>query len=451
MFQNYLDQLAEMVHSLRWGDVPESAQCAAKNVVLDTIGAILAGSQLSENAAFAQLAAKLGGKGAASLFGHSTQVPALFAALVNATAGVALEVDEGNRLGGGHPSVHVTPGAIAVAEELGLSGTEVLMSIIVGYEVISRIGTGTSVRAEIHSHGTWGTIGSAAATARLMGFDEPNTRQALNLSMSMSPANTWTPCLEGATIRNLYPGRSSFQGIMAAHLVECGFSSIEDGPRDLYDGILGEGFDSESVVRGLGEPGKYRIEQNYFKLHACCLYNHPVLDAVQALREREGFVAEQVSQVQVVTPSIATSMSDPAPKNMLAAKFSIPFAVASAIVLGKTDVGAFRLEQLANPQVLEMAQKVKLIADDAMSFRRYDYPAARVSITLDNGRVIEESVIAQMGDAENPISQRALEEKFSELSYDVLGKDRTLRVIDTVQRLDKLSNVRDLTNLLTAT
>ena len=114
-------------------------------------------------------------------------------------------------------------------------------------------------------------------------------------------------------------------------------------------------------------------------------------------------------------------------------------------------IGAFRLEQLANPQVLEMAQKVKLIADDGMSFRRYDYPTARVSITLDKGRVIEESVIAQRGDAENPISQQALEEKFTELSYEVLGKDGTLGVIDTVQRLDKLSNVRDLTNLLTAT
>ena len=97
-----------------------------------------------------------------------------------------------------------------------------------------------------------------------------------------------------------------------------------------------------------------------------------------------------------------------------------------------------------------MAQKVKLIADDAMSFRRYDYPAARASITLENGRIIEESVIAQRGDAQNPISQLALEEKFTELSSDVIGKDRTLRVIDTVQRLDELSNVRALTNLLSA-
>jgi len=448
MSKNYLDQLAEMVHSLRWEDMPTAARCAAKNVVLDTIGAILAGSQLPENAAFAQLAAKLGGKGTASIFGHFTQVPALFAALVNATAGVALEMDEGNRLGGGHPSVHVTPGAIAVAEDLGLSGTEVLMAIILGYEVTSRIGTGTSVRPEVHSHGTWGTIGSAAATARLMGFDKARIRQAMNLSMSMSPANTWTPCLEGATIRNLYPGRSSFQGIMAAHLVECGFSSIEDGPADLYNGILGEGFDSESVVEGLGGPGKYRIQQNYFKMHACCLYNHPVLDAVQALQEREGFVAGQVSQVQVVTPAIALIMADPVPKNMLAAKFSIPFAVASALVLGRTDVGAFLSEQVANPQVLAMAQKVAVTADEAMSLRRYDYPAARVSITLDNGRVLEKSVTVQRGDAENPISQQVLEDKFVELSQSVLGEDKTLRVIDVVQRLDDLSDIRDLTRLL---
>ena len=448
MSKNYLDQLAEMVHCRRWQDMPEAARCAAKNVVLDTIGAILAGSQLPENAAFAQLAAKLGGKGTASIFGHSAQVPALFAALVNATAGVALEVDEGNRLGGGHPSVHVTPGAIAVAEELGLSGTEVLMGIILGYEVISRIDTGTSVRPEVHSHGTWGTIGSAAATARLMGFDEARIRQAMNLSMSMSPANTWTPCLEGATIRNLYPGRSSFQGIMAAHLVECGFSSIEDGPDDLYGGILGKGFDSESVVKGLGEPGKYRIQQNYFKLHACCLYNHPVLDAVQALHEREGFVAGQVAQVQVIVPSIALTMSNPAPQNMLAAKFSIPFAVASALVLGRTGVGAFLSERVANPQVLAMAQKVKVTADEAMNLRRYDYPAARVSITLDNGQVFEESVTVQRGDAENPISQQTLEGKFAELSRDVLGEDKTLRVMELVRSLDKLSDIRHLTRLL---
>lgn len=76
---------------------------------------------------------------------------------------------------------------------------------------------------------------------------------------------------------------------MAAHLVEWGFTGIEDGPGDLYKDLLGVGFDAEAVTKGLGEPGSYRIQQNYFKMHACCLFNDPVLDAVQTLLGREAF------------------------------------------------------------------------------------------------------------------------------------------------------------------
>ena len=201
MASDYLDRLAEFVTSTRWVDLDSSTIDAAKKVVLDTLGAILLGSRMKENVTLAQLALDLIGQGRSTLIGHRGRVQPVFAALVNATAGVAQEMDEGNRLGGGHPSIHVTPGAIAVGEELGKSGKEVLESIIVGYEVTSRIGTGTRVRPEVHSHGTWGTIGAAAATARLLGFDQAQTLQTMNLAMSMSPANTWTPCLEGATIR----------------------------------------------------------------------------------------------------------------------------------------------------------------------------------------------------------------------------------------------------------
>ena len=149
-----------------------------------------------------------------------------------------------------------------------------------------------------------------------------------------------------------------------------------------------------------------------------------------------------------MTPSIALIMSNPLPQNMLAAKFSIPFAVASALVLGRTGVGAFQSEQVANPQVLAMAQKVSVTADEAMSLRRYDYPAARVSVTLDNGRVLKESVTVQRGDARNPISQQQLESKFTELSRGVLGGAKTLQVIEMVQRLDQLTDIRTLTRLL---
>lgn len=448
MTADYLDQLAEFVTGARLEELESSTVEAAKNVLLDTIGAILAGSRLPENAGLARLSQELGGAGPATLLGHSGKAQPLFAALVNATAGVSLEMDEGNRLGGGHPSIHVTPGAIAVAEELGSSGQAVLESIIVGYEVTSRIGTGTQTRAEVHSHGTWGTIGAAAATARLMGFNAAQTRQTMNLAMSMSPANTWTPCLEGATIRNLYPGRSSFQGILAAHLCRCGFTGVQDGPADLYNNILGEGFDPEAVVDGLGQPGAFRIQQNYFKLHACCLYNHPALDAVQALLRQEQFTAADVAQIQVVAPPIAETMTNPEPDNMLAAKFSIPYAVAAAIAREDTSVSAFYTERVADPQIRELAHHVKVVADPAMNLRRYDYPAAKIAVTLKDGRTLQESVTAQYGDARNPISHEELVGKFTSLASSVLVEGRIQKVIDAVYRLDQLNDIRELTGLL---
>ena len=448
MAQDYLDQLAEFVAETRWEDFGPAAIAAAKDVVLDTVGAILAGSRLSENANFAGLAVTMSGPGNATVMGHGHRVQPVWATMVNATAGVSLEMDEGNRLGGGHPSIHVTPGAIAVGEDLGRSGREVLESIIVGYEVISRIGAATTVKAEVHSHGTWGTIGTAAAAARLMGFDPAQTRVAMNLAMSMSPANTWTPCIEGATVRNLYPGRSGFQGILAAHLSQCGYTAIADGPADLYRSFLGEGFDPEAVVDGLGTPGEFRIQRNYYKFHACCLYNHPVLDAVQDLLREEPFAPSDVKSIAVTAPPIAGIMADPHPDNMLAAKFSIPYAVAAAVCYGRTDVTAFWPERVGSADIRQLAARVSLDADPEMNLRRYDYPAARVTVQLTDGRERRAEVTSQRGDFSNPAGREELLGKFDLLSRDTLGTKGVQQVIETVSRLDRLLDVGELTALL---
>jgi 2-methylcitrate dehydratase PrpD len=444
----YLDRLAQFVCDTRLEHLEPSTVNAAKSVVLDTIGAILAGSRLPENTKLAQLVAKTGGQGSATMLGQTGSAPAVFAALSNATAGVALEMDEGNRQGGGHAAIHVIPAALAVAEEKGSSGKEFLESVIAGYEVTSRIGTGTQVKKTVHSHGTWGTIGSSVATAKLIGFDETQTISAINMAASMSPANTWTPCLEGATIRNLYPGRSGFQGIMAAQLTLCGFTGLEDGPSDIYNTILGESFDSEAVVQGLGTKGAYRIQQNYFKLHACCLYNHPVLDGVQSLLYKERFVAEDVEFIKVDAPALATIMTDPEPMNMLAAKFSLPYAVATAVVHGSTDITAFYPDRLQDPQTLDLSRRVDIVADPEMDLRRYDYPAAKVAISLKDGRTITQDVTAHHGDTQNPASREELVGKFNFLVEDVLGEDGSARVVETVSHLDALGSVRELTRLL---
>ena len=136
-----------------------------------------------------------------------------------------------------------------------------------------------------------------AAAARLMDFNPHQMRGVINLSASMSPANTWTPCFQGATIRNVYPGRSGMQGVLAPQLLLCGFTPPSDAPTDVYTTILGDEFHPEATVAGLGS-GPLRIEQNYFKFHACCLYNHPVLDAIQSLADRVSIISDPSMDLQ---------------------------------------------------------------------------------------------------------------------------------------------------------
>src|SRR5207245_11057696 len=116
-----------------------------------------------------------------------------------------------------------------------------------------------------------------AAVARLGGASADTVRAVLNLAASMSPANTWTPALDGATIRNLYPGRSAFQGILAVELQRCRFTGLGHAPADVYGTILADRFEPELAVSGLdalgradSPPGAHRLAHDYLKLHAWC-------------------------------------------------------------------------------------------------------------------------------------------------------------------------------------
>ncbi len=446
---DYLDTLSGFVSDTRYEQLSAEAVTATKDVVLDTVGAIVAGSRLPENAAFARLIAQRSGPGTATILGHPLKAEPMMATLVNGTVGVSLEMDEGNRYGGGHPSIHVTPGALAVGEEMGISGKLFIESVLVGYEVSSRIGGATVARDNVHSHGHWGTFGTAAAVAKLKGYDPGQVRTAINLATSMSPANTWTPCFEGATIRNLYSGRSGFQGVLAVHLYECGFTALNDAPADVFGTILGDSFDPALAVKGIGDDA-YRIQQNYIKFHACCRHNHPALDAVTTLRQRESFQADQVQAVDVTTiGGIPQGMvREEYPDNMLGAKFSIPYAVAAAIVHGGTDISVFYPEVVDNDVTRDLAGRVNVVLDTNMTMRRDDQPCARVVVKLKDGRHLSEDTYAVRGDVANPVTREELLGKFMFLTSDILGEKRAQDVIEALDHLDEMSDIRDLTSLL---
>jgi 2-methylcitrate dehydratase PrpD len=319
---------------------------------------------------------------------------------------------------------------------------------VAGYDVSSRMGGATVPRFNVHTHGTWGTIGTAVAVARLHDADAAAIRQIMNLAVSMSPANSWIPCFEGATIRNLFPGRSGLQGVLAVHLHRCGFTAPADAPADIYGVILGESFDPALAVEGLGED--YRITTNYFKLHACCRINHYALDALARIARAHPFASDDVEHVRVTSIPFGERMAEPSPATMLAAKFSIPYAVAASLVFGRTDVAAFEEGAIGDARVQRLAARVEIASDPEMNPRRPDdYPTAVVTVALRDGRTLTESTTVVHGDAAAPADAGEVIEKFETLAGPVLGRAGARAVVEAVDRVDELKDIRELTALLT--
>ena len=442
---DYLDQLSDFVSETTYDNLSSDALSAAKDVIMDTFGAIIAGAQLPENRALAQLAAERSQPPTSTLLGHDLKAEPMFTALANSAAGVALEMDEGNRFGGGHPAIHTLPGALAVGEEMGIDGRRFIESVVVGYEVESRLGGATKPRDNVHSHGHWGATGTAAAIAKLKGYDAKQVRAVINLSASMSPANTWTTAFRGATIRNLYPGRSSYQGILAVHLYDCGFTGLHDAPSDVFGTILGDSFSPEAVVKDLG--GELRIQQNYFKFHACCRINHASIEAVLDARSRNGLDVDSIEHIDLRAHRMLDGMLGPYPDNVLASKFHVPYAVAVTLLEEKTDVTVFHPDVISNPRIKALASKINVELDSGLAAAPDGSTLARASILLKDGTTLEGETGTLWGDYGNRAPRSQLLDKIHFLCDHILGNDGVDRLVKCTEALDSLSDVRELTAL----
>ena len=148
----------------------------------------------------------------------------------------------------------------------------------------------------------------------------------------------------------------------------------------------------------------YRIERNYFKFHACCLYNHPVLDAVDSLVQAGGFSAHDVQRIRVTSLPFVTRMADPSPANMLAAKFSVPYAVAAAVVKGTTDVSAFQDGVREDARVRQLAARVEVSGDDTMSLRGAPHGTAHDGSVIRIGGAMVSNAVSSRCSCPTPTS-----------------------------------------------
>jgi 2-methylcitrate dehydratase PrpD len=188
------------------------------------------------------------------VIGAGKRARAIDAALLNGTAGTWLELDEGNLFAKGHPGIQVVPAAVALAQESGCSGAEVLRAVALGYEISARVSRAAQMRLIFHPHGTYGVMGAAIAAGVLKRFNAAQMLELINCAATMGMASSRQTLLDGATVRNIFTGHSGFMGLTAARLVECGFTGEIDSVGTVYGrGIYSDTFDPALVVAGLGE------------------------------------------------------------------------------------------------------------------------------------------------------------------------------------------------------
>jgi 2-methylcitrate dehydratase PrpD len=442
----WLDTLAEFLVGFRFASLKRATVEQTSYVILDTMGAIAGGAAEPEMQALTRKMTT-GSSGAASVIGAgraiaTTAAPAT-AAFLNGAAGTFLEMDEGNRFAKGHPAIHALPAVWALAETRGLSGKVVMEALVLGYEAGARVGIAAAMRSSMHPHGTWGTVGAAVALAKLLGYDAVKMREAINVASSLTLASSKRTMLEGGTVRNAYAGVSNQMGLLAIDLVEAGFIGERDGLSSVFGHVVSETFDTARMIDGLGRD--WQIDKNYFKLHSCCRYNHGALDALDRLLAKDEVAADAVERVDVASYLYAAELGDQAPRNTLAGKFSVPFAVATRLVRGSSRVENFTWDAVRDEKVQTLAKKVFVSEDKAMTARLPQFRPARVDVRLRDGRTLSAAVETNRGDDQDPYSRDELTGKYFSLAERVWTHNAADDLRKKILTLADVPSVKGLT------
>jgi 2-methylcitrate dehydratase PrpD len=413
--------LASFVAEFSLGDAPPSVRARGIQSIRDTIGAMVGGATKEEVVRFAERSASVQ-PGPASVLGSNLKTSVDRAALVNGTAGTVLELDEGHKYAAGHPAIHVLPAVMAEAEATGGTGRELLEAFVVGYDVAARVGMATiPLKPAYHMHGIWGTVGAAAGVASYRDFDADATAHALRIGANHALHTHLATATEGATVRNTYAGMSNLNGLLAADQADAGFTGLQDGLTRHLGRVSQDGFDDAVCTSELGE--RWEIERGYFKHHAACRYTHGALDAIESIRSEDGVAPADIESILVETYPTAARLDDPNPSNSLQAKFSIPFAVATAFVQGHTAKSAFEPEAIT-AEALDLAGRVTVSTAPDLAERVPDARSTWVTVTLTDGRELTREIRHAKGNDENPISEAELETKFRTLVGPVVGEEQ---------------------------
>ena len=443
---DYLDTIANFVAGTGYDDLPEEVRRHAKYVWLDTVGVIMAGSLEPQPSALAQRLANVEGPATVLRPGFPL-CGAREAALINGTAGTFLELDEGHRPSG-HPAIYIIPPVLALGEATGASGRQLIEALVLAYEVSARMCRAIRLIPGIHVHGSLGVVGAAVGAARLLGYDAPRIREAINLASCLNVATPSLAAFEGALVRNVYAGFSGHMGLLITDLLESGFTGLLDGPSETYTKLLAHSFNPQFLVDNLGD--EYQITTNYFKTHAACRHLHAPIDALDQALGGRVLRPEEVKLVKVVANAHVVTFDRTDPINPLAAKFSLPFSIATRIVRDEAGGEAFNQEAVDNPATRSLAKRIELAEEQSFSQRwPQDHPS-RVEVVLTSGESLVGQVDRPLGDQPFPMAYQDLKRKFSGLTSAIFPGGADAHAMDLFLDLEAIPKAGGLTSGLRA-
>ena len=450
-------ELARRISSTRTEDVDAPARAKAREAIVDTLGVALAGAKEECARIARRLADREGGTSCSRVWGAGGRTSPSWAAFVNGTAGHALDFDDTDFIMLGHPSVVLSPALIALAEERGYGGDEILAAHAVGFETIRALGRALNprhYRRGFHATATLGTVGAAAACARLLGLDEGRARHALSLAASEAAG---LGCNFGTMTKPFHAGQASRAGAVAALMAEMGFTSGPDALETGYTAALAaEGIgpgverfaDWEGAVRSWGPPWDI-LEGVNVKLHPCCAMTHTAIDAMIELCEREGVRAGEVEAMGAKSSPMALKiLRYPFARTGLEGKFSMPFCLASAVADGRVSIPQFEEGRVRRPEVEALQRRVSFELDPGLARDDPESHRAEVWVRLKDGREVRRLETRPKGHIERPISANELREKFMECAAAVLARAQAEAAWDGWWELEKARDLGELTRLL---
>ena len=438
------ETLARFVAELREEDIPAECFERSKQLGLDLMGSIIRASAESDSTKCLLASLETMGfdrAGDATIFGLDRTAAPPVAALANAMLGHSLDFDDTHAAASLHASAPVVPAALAVGEQLGSTGDEVLTAIICGYEVCCRLGIALDPTAHyargFHPTATAGTFGAAAAVAKLHRLDADGVLTAFAISGSQA-AGSLQFLANGAWNKRWQVGQAAMNGVMAAALAKNGFVGASE-PIEGKNGFLQAYSDSANpneVIAGLGSV--WETMHIGVKLYPCCRYAHAALDALAQLVATHDLAADDFRKVTIgLHQNGVSATAEPLekkrrPRGLVEGQFSMPFTAAIMMDRGSFDWDAY--ERLGDPAIDRLCDRVEIWRDRSLEGLRHPF-GATISAETTKGN-FEVRAEDPSGEPENFPEQAELIGKFLRLSQPVIGA-RAQTLAEAMMNLEK--------------